>query len=62
AERKEEVRPTILAAMEHDGPVVIDFRVTYDENIYPMVPPGASLDETIEVPATETAPVQEVKA
>ncbi|MCH7952618.1 MAG: biosynthetic-type acetolactate synthase large subunit [Chloroflexi bacterium] len=62
AERKEEVRPTIHAAMEHDGPVVIDFRVHYDENVYPMVPPGASLDETIEVPATETAPVQEVKA
>ena len=62
AERKEEVRPTIHAAMEHDGPVVIDFRVQYDENVYPMVPPGASLDETIEVPATETAPAQEVKA
>ena len=62
AERKEEVRPTIHAAMEHDGPVVIDFRVHYDENVYPMVPPGASLDETIEVPATETAPAQEVKA
>ncbi|MCI0820028.1 MAG: biosynthetic-type acetolactate synthase large subunit, partial [Chloroflexi bacterium] len=34
AERKEEVRPTIHAAMEHDGPVVIDFRVHYDENVY----------------------------
>ncbi|MCH7484594.1 MAG: biosynthetic-type acetolactate synthase large subunit [Chloroflexi bacterium] len=64
AERKEEVGPAIHAAMEHDGPVVIDFQVHYDENVYPMVPPGASLDETIEVPATETAPGprQEVKA
>ena len=64
AERKDQVVPAIHAAMEHDGPVVVDFRVTYDENIYPMVPPGASLDETIEVPATETAPVprQEVQA
>ena len=64
AERKEQVVPAIQAAMEHDGPVVVDFRVSYDENCYPMVPPGASLDETIEVPAPETAPAdrQEVKA
>ena len=64
AERKDQVVPAILAAMEHDGPVVVDFRVTYDENIYPMVPPGASLDETIEVPAspTDKAAKQEVKA
>ena len=64
AERKDQVVPAILAAMEHDGPVVVDFRVTYDENIYPMVPPGASLDETIEVPASQTdkAAKQEVKA
>ena len=50
--------------MEHDGPVVVDFRVTYDENIYPMVPPGASLDETIEVPESQADPAarEEVKA
>ncbi|HEY5639065.1 MAG TPA: thiamine pyrophosphate-dependent enzyme, partial [Dehalococcoidia bacterium] len=64
AERKEEVASVIHAAMEHDGPVVVDFRVTYDENIYPMVPPGASLDETIDLPAPEATPAgkQEVKA
>ncbi len=64
AERKDQVAPVIQAAMEHDGPVVVDFRVTYDENLYPMVPPGASLDETIEVPSADTAraPRQEVQA
>ena len=62
AERKDQVAPAIQAAMEHDGPVVVDFRVTYDENLYPMVPPGASLDETIEAPATKPAGKQEVKA
>lgn len=51
AERKEEVAPAIAAAMEHPGPVVIDFQVKYDENCYPMVPPGASLAETIDQPA-----------
>ena len=37
--------------MDHPGPVVIDFQVKYDENCYPMVPPGASLAETIDQPA-----------
>ena len=53
AERKDEVVPAIVQAMAHPGPVVIDFRVKYDENCYPMVPPGASLDETIDAPAFE---------
>ncbi len=53
AERKEEVRAVIDEAMNHPGPVVIDFQVKYDENCYPMVPPGASLDETIDQPAWE---------
>ena len=56
--------PALHSAMRHDGPVVADFRVTSDENIYPMVPPGASLDETLEAPAspTDKAAKQEVKA
>jgi len=53
AERKDEVVPAIVQAMAHPGPVLIDFRVKYDENCYPMVPPGASLDETIDAPAFE---------
>jgi acetolactate synthase-1/2/3 large subunit len=56
ADRKEDVAPVIETAMSHRGPVVIDFQVKYDENCYPMVPPGASLDETIDQPRYETAP------
>ena len=51
AEKKLDVKPVIETAMSHQGPVVIDFQVKYDENCYPMVPPGASLDETIDQPA-----------
>jgi acetolactate synthase-1/2/3 large subunit len=51
AERKEDVERVIQQAMDHPGPVVIDFKVKYDENCYPMVPPGASLGETIDKPA-----------
>jgi acetolactate synthase I/II/III large subunit len=50
AERKDEVLPVIQQAMAHKGPVVIDFQVKYGENCYPMVPPGASLGETIDAP------------
>ena len=50
AERKDDVVPVIETAMSHRGPVVIDFQVKFDENCYPMVPPGASLDETIDQP------------
>ncbi len=32
----------------YDGPVVIDFQLERDENVWPMVPAGAALSETIE--------------
>ncbi|MEK7247894.1 MAG: biosynthetic-type acetolactate synthase large subunit [Chloroflexota bacterium] len=53
AEKKEDVTRVIAEAMAHPGPVVIDFVVKYDENCYPMVPPGASLSETIDAPTLD---------
>ncbi len=50
---KEEVVPAIEQAMEHQGPFLIDFSVEPEENVYPMVPPGASLAEVIEEPKKE---------
>ncbi len=50
---KEEVVPAIERAMEHDGPFLIDFMVEPEENVYPMVPPGASIAEFIEEPKKE---------
>jgi acetolactate synthase-1/2/3 large subunit len=49
-EFKEEVVPAIQRAMSEPGPFLIDFRVEPEENVYPMVPPGASLTELIEDP------------
>ncbi len=49
-EFKEEVVPAIQRAMSEPGPFLIDFRVEPEENVYPMVPPGASLTELIEEP------------
>jgi acetolactate synthase-1/2/3 large subunit len=42
---KVQVVPAIERAMEHDGPYLIDFQVEQEENVYPMVGPGASLAE-----------------
>jgi acetolactate synthase-1/2/3 large subunit len=48
--RREDVVPAIKKAMEHDGPFLINFVVEPEENVYPMVPPGAALAEVLEAP------------
>ncbi len=46
--KKEEVVPTLKKALEvEDKPVIIDFWIEEEENVFPMVPAGASLDEVI---------------
>jgi hypothetical protein len=35
--------------MEHPGPFLIDFAVEPEENVYPIVPPGAALCEQINI-------------
>ncbi len=47
---KAEVAPAIEQAMAEPGPFLIDFVVEPEENVYPMVPPGAALSEVIEEP------------
>ncbi len=51
--RKEEVVPAIERAMAEDGPFLINFVVEPEENIYPIVPPGASLAEQMLAPRKE---------
>ena len=50
---KDQVADTIQKAMEIPGPVVIDFVVKDDENVYPMIPAGESVNEMMEQPVTE---------
>jgi len=33
-----------------DRPVVMDIRVSKEECVYPMIPPGAAVDEQIDSP------------
>ena len=37
-------------AMEHNGPFLIDFVVEPEENVFPIVPPGAALVQALEMP------------
>ncbi|MEG3639737.1 biosynthetic-type acetolactate synthase large subunit [Magnetococcus sp. PR-3] len=45
--RPVEVTGVIEKALAVDGPVVMDFRVNREANVYPMVPAGAALNEMI---------------
>ncbi|MBS1263791.1 MAG: 3D-(3,5/4)-trihydroxycyclohexane-1,2-dione hydrolase [Methanonatronarchaeales archaeon] len=47
-ERPSEVEDAVREALEHDGPVVLDFRVAREENVFPMVPAGAAINEILE--------------
>jgi len=53
---RDQVEEAIRRANAHPGPVLIDFRVEAEDNVWPMVPAGASLRETVEAPR----PQQEV--
>jgi len=52
--RKEEVVSAIEQAMEEQGPFLIDFLIEPEENVFPMVPPGASIAEVLEAPMEKT--------
>lgn len=42
-----QVKPALQEAIATKGPVIIEFLVDPEENVYPMVPAGASLNEMI---------------
>lgn len=45
--KKDEVKPALKKALSIKGPVVIDFRVVPEENVYPMVPAGVAVNQMI---------------
>lgn len=46
-ESPDEVMSALRAALDCDGPFVMDFRVEREENVFPMVPAGAAINEMI---------------
>lgn len=47
AKTEQEAKEAWQNALNHPGPAVIDFWVTPDENVYPMVAAGTGLDEMV---------------
>ena len=47
---KKDVVPTLTKARAIDGPVLIEFQVVDEENVYPMVPSGGSISEMLRRP------------
>jgi len=54
------VIPALEQAMAINGPVLIDFRVEQEENVYPMVAPGSSIGDMLRRPQSEE--IREQKA
>ncbi|MEE9487159.1 MAG: biosynthetic-type acetolactate synthase large subunit [Candidatus Brocadiales bacterium] len=46
-DKKKDVRPVIEEALSIEGPVVMDFNVTEEENVFPMVPAGQAINRMI---------------
>ncbi|MCO6480699.1 MAG: biosynthetic-type acetolactate synthase large subunit [Phaeodactylibacter sp.] len=46
-EKPEELKGAIAEMLAHDGPYLLHIRVEKEENIFPMVPSGAAVDEIV---------------
>jgi len=51
--QKEDVKSAIRKAVDYDGPMILNFLVEQEENVYPMVAPGGSLGEVMLAPRKE---------
>jgi acetolactate synthase-1/2/3 large subunit len=47
---KSEVASALVQAMDTDGPMLLDFRIVQEENVYPMVAPGRPVHDMIRRP------------
>jgi acetolactate synthase-1/2/3 large subunit len=47
-DKKEDVEKALKEAFAYDGVVMMDFRTSREENVYPMVPTGAALQNMID--------------
>jgi acetolactate synthase-1/2/3 large subunit len=52
---KKDVVPALTRAREIDGPVLIEFQVVDEENVYPIVPSGGSISDMLRRPKVDRA-------
>ena len=50
---KLQVRTAIEQAMSYDGPAVVDFVVEQEDNVYPMIPAGTTIEQLMEEPTLQ---------
>ncbi|MEN9270585.1 MAG: biosynthetic-type acetolactate synthase large subunit [Thermostichales cyanobacterium HHBFW_bins_127] len=50
ADHPEHLDDVIQAMLREEGPVIVDFQVTREENVYPMIPPGKSNAQMVGIP------------
>jgi acetolactate synthase-1/2/3 large subunit len=50
-ERVEDLAPVVAQASAARGPVLVEFMIEQEANVFPMIPPGATLSEPIETAA-----------
>jgi len=55
-----QLKDAIAEMLAHDGPVLVDLRVTRDENCYPMIPPGKSNAQMVGLPKQSQKAVEVV--
>ena len=46
-EKSEDIKPVLKKAVEMNGPVVIDCKISPDANVLPMIPPGKTVNEIV---------------
>jgi len=47
ASKPEEVRKTLEDALAYKGPVLVDFQIPQEDEVFPMVVPGTPLDKML---------------
>lgn len=52
-DKRSEIEAAVSTARADEGTVVIDFRVEREDTVYPMVPPGNTIEAMIRRPASE---------
>ncbi len=55
---RSELAPAIAEMLAHDGPVLLEVKVTKDENCYPMIAPGKSNSQMLGLPQKEQPKVE----
>lgn len=55
----DEVEETVKKMFATEGPVIVEFKVVKEDNVYPMIPAGQTYHEIIDTPHEQTAPVDD---